>query len=73
MKLSTSQPQDWKDLQNKVSEVLSECGFYVQINKITKTARGKVELDVYAEETIKGRKYSIVCECKFWNQIYHRM
>ncbi|MCB9333861.1 MAG: restriction endonuclease [Lewinellaceae bacterium] len=23
-------------------------------------------MDVYAEETIKGRKYSIICECKHW-------
>ena len=66
MKLTTNQPADWKDLQNKASEILRECGFNVETEKTTETARGKVELDVYAEETIKGRKYSIACECKYW-------
>jgi hypothetical protein len=66
MKLTTSQPKDWKDLQNMVSEILIECGFSVETEKTTETARGKVELDVYAEEKVKGRKYSIACECKFW-------
>ncbi len=66
MKLTTSQPKDWKDLQNRVAEILKECNFNVEIEKKAETARGKVELDVYAEEKIKGRKYSIVCECKYW-------
>lgn len=66
MILTTKQPQDWKDLQNKVSEILSQCGFNVETEKKAITARGKVELDVYAEEQIKGRKYSIICECKYW-------
>lgn len=66
MTLTNKQPQDWKDLQNKVSDILEQCGFRVETEKTTNTARGKVELDVYAEETIKGRKYSIVCECKYW-------
>ncbi|GAL01259.1 hypothetical protein JCM19314_703 [Nonlabens ulvanivorans] len=66
MTLTNKQPNDWKDLQNKVSEILIQCGFKSETEKTTETARGKVELDVYAEETIKSRKYSIVCECKYW-------
>ncbi|NRS90815.1 hypothetical protein HNQ02_003762 [Flavobacterium sp. 7E] len=66
MILTNKQPTDWKDLQNKVSEILEQCGFKVETEKVTETARGKVELDVYAEEIVKGRKYSIVCECKYW-------
>jgi hypothetical protein len=62
MKLTNKQPQDWKDLQNKVAEILSECGFNVEME--VETARGKGEIDVYAEEIIMGRKYSIACECK---------
>lgn len=60
------EPTNWKDLQVKVAEILSECGFGTTIEKIVATARGKVELDVYAEEEVKGRKYSIICECKYW-------
>lgn len=66
MKLTSKQPQDWKDLQNKVAEILRECGFDVEIEREIETVRGKVEIDVYAEETIKGRKYTIACECKHW-------
>lgn len=66
MTIITKEPNDWKDLQDKVSEILEQCGFTVETEKTIETARGKVELDVYAEETIKGRKYSIVCECKYW-------
>jgi restriction system protein len=66
MQLTTKHPESWKDLQNKVADILLQCGFTVETEKTTETARGKVELDVYAEEIVKGRKYSIVCECKYW-------
>jgi restriction system protein len=66
MNLTNRKPSDWKDLQNKVSEVLTQCGFKSETEKVIETARGKVEIDVYAEENVKGRKYSIICECKYW-------
>lgn len=66
MILTNERPDSWKDLQNRVAEILMQCGFLTEIEKVTETARGKAELDVYAEELIKGRKYSIVCECKYW-------
>lgn len=59
-------PNDWKDLQNKVSEILTRCGFSTQIEKKVKLARGSKEIDVYAEENIDFRKYSIIIECKYW-------
>lgn len=62
----TQQPSDWKDLQNKVGEILKQCGFYVEIEKTIQTARGQAEIDVYAEENIKGRRNLIICECKYW-------
>ena len=45
---------------------MSECGFTVEVEKKVQSARGIVELDVYAEETVRGRKYAIACECKYW-------
>ncbi len=60
-------PVTWKALQNEVGKILEECGFSVEIEKKVDTARGEAELDVYAEEIVKGRKYSIICECKHWN------
>ena len=64
--ITSKEPENWQDLQNEVAKILSECGFSVEVEKVIKTARGKVEIDVYAEEIIKGRKYIIACECKYW-------
>lgn len=59
-------PNTWQQLQDDVAQILSECGFNVEVEKKVQTVRGEVELDVSAEETIKGRKYTISCECKHW-------
>lgn len=64
--ITSSTPSDWQALQSDVGMILNQCGFDIEIEKKIKTARGKVEIDVYAEEIVKGRKYSIVCECKYW-------
>ena len=64
--ITCSVPKDWKELQNEVGKILEQCGFTVEVEKVVDTARGKAELDVYAKEVVKGRKYSIVCECKYW-------
>jgi len=53
-------------VQEQVALILRECGFKVEIEKTIETARGTVEIDVYAEEIIKGRKYVLLCECKHW-------
>lgn len=59
-------PSDWRDLQREVAAVLAECGFHVEIERTTQTARGRTEIDVYAEESNRGRKSVILCECKHW-------
>lgn len=59
-------PNTWQNLQEGVARILKECGFDVALEKTIETARGVVEVDVYAEEFVRGRKYSIVCECKHW-------
>jgi restriction system protein len=64
--ITCSVPEDWKALQNEVGKILEQCGFSVEVEKKVDTARGEAKLDVYAEEVVKGRKYSIVCECKHW-------
>jgi restriction system protein len=64
--LTSKSPTDWKDLQTQVATILDECGFDVDTERTFETVRGSVELDVYAEEKVNGRKYSIVCECKHW-------
>lgn len=64
--ISSSAPSDWRELQREAGLILSQCGFTVEVEKKLRTVRGNVELDVYAEETVRGRKYSIACECKHW-------
>jgi len=59
-------PADWHDLQRKVALILSVSGFRVDIEKRLEGARGTVEVDVYGEEEVAGRKYVVVCECKHW-------
>jgi len=65
--ITSIEPDSWQDLQNQVARILEECGFDVEVEKKITTARGEVELDAYAEELIKGRKYSIAVECKYWS------
>lgn len=64
--ITNKEPKSWQDLQTQVALILEECGFDVEVEKKIQTVRGEVELDVYAEEIIKGRKYSIAVECKNW-------
>lgn len=64
--ITRSVPDSWQALQTEVGQILSECGFAVEVEKKIDSARGAVELDVYAEETVRGRRYAIACECKYW-------
>ncbi|WP_134355995.1 restriction endonuclease [Flavobacterium psychrophilum] len=64
--ITSEVPKTWKNLQTKVGEILEGCGFKIEIEKIVESVRGKVEIDVYAIEEIDGRKYSVLCECKYW-------
>jgi hypothetical protein len=59
-------PADWRALQADVAQVLRECGFIAEIEKKIETVRGSVTVDVYAEETVRGRPNLILCECKLW-------
>jgi len=64
--ITTSTPDTWQSLQTDVASILQQCGFDAEVEKTVDTARGAVELDVYAEEIVKGRNYTIACECKHW-------
>lgn len=64
--ITRSVPDSWQALQTEVGQILSECGFTVEVEKTIDSARGTVELDVFAEETVRGRRYAIACECKYW-------
>jgi hypothetical protein len=67
MQLILSEPVDWRDLQNKVSLLLSQSGFETEIEKKVSTPRGNVEIDVFAIDPGSIDKITYVVECKNWN------
>jgi restriction system protein len=64
--LTQNVPATWQDLQIDVATILSQCGFSVELEKVVENVRGRVAIDVYAEETNHGRRNLILCECKHW-------
>lgn len=64
--ITVQPPESWQDLQQQVARVLRESGLIVEVEKVLAVARGSVEVDVYAEETVRGRRSVIVVECKHW-------
>ena len=48
--ITTTAPADWRDLQRQVFRILREAGFAARLDKTITTARGQVNIDVYAED-----------------------
>jgi len=59
-------PSDWKDLEKRVCQILSECGCRTERGKHLSLRRGGVDIDVYAEDLTREPHLVIVCECKHW-------
>jgi Restriction endonuclease len=57
---------DWRDLQRRVAAILQECGFAAEVGKKLVTARGNVEIDVYATDPTTAPPGNYLCECKRW-------
>lgn len=68
MTIYENEPKNWKDLQNKVAEILTECGYKCETEKDIITTREKVNVDVYAKMNSQMAKSEILCECKFWKK-----
>lgn len=64
--LTTREPADWRDLQTAVADILAQSGFSVQVEKVIPTVRGRAEIDVFGQENVEGRTYTVLCECKNW-------
>lgn len=65
-KILSKVPATWRELQEFVAMILSDCGFATEIEKTIETVRGKVEIDVYADR-LSGFQSKVLCECKYWN------
>lgn len=59
---------DWRDLQNKSCQILSECGMNAEIEVDIKLVRGNVEIDVVANNKIQTPPTRIFVECKHWTK-----
>ena len=64
MKIFAKEPSDWIDLQNKVAYIFESCGYTAKSPMKIKTARGEVEVDVYAELL----DIKVITECKLWER-----
>ena len=62
----TAPPSDWKDLQRQVSKIFQRSGLNSETNKRITTARGTVNIDVYAEDSSSQPSTTYICECKHW-------
>ena len=60
------EPKDWQELQTRVAAVLSDIGYTCDIEKDIDTVRGKVNIDVFAENNSIQPKQVILAECKYW-------
>ena len=64
--IESSYPETWKDLQNAVAQILSESGLEAETPKQIKTARGMVEIDVFAVDKTQKPPVVYLYECKNW-------
>lgn len=62
-----TEPNTWKELQNKVAEILNESGMNAKVEYHPVSARSDIEIDVFACERIGNRENIFVIECKNWN------
>jgi hypothetical protein len=62
------EPKTWKDLQNLVGQLFSECGFETRISVKANLVRGRKEVDVYAIDRTSEYEPTILVECKHWSK-----
>jgi hypothetical protein len=61
------EPNDWKDLQGKVAQVLRDIGCETEVEKVVQTVRGTPEIDVFAVDSTQVPNLVYLCECKHWS------
>lgn len=58
-------PASWQDLEARVAQILTECGYDVDVQKNVELARGDVDIDVWADDHSSPANV-IAIECKHW-------
>lgn len=67
MRIFTREPNDWKELQNFVGQMFTECNFETEVSKTIDLVRGSKEIDVYTQDVSGEYKPIILVECKYWS------
>lgn len=57
---------DWKDLQNRVTELFREMGYVAHSPYIVHLVRGQKEVDVFVSDPRTSVPHTILVECKHW-------
>lgn len=60
--------ENWKDLELKVLDLLTDLGFKAERGVQIKGVRAKHHVDVAASFEFGGLRYLVIVECKYWNQ-----
>jgi hypothetical protein len=61
-------PKDWKDLENKVAQILAEAGLKTSVEEDIDTVRVKTNVDIVAVDESQSPKVCYLCECKYWKR-----
>jgi hypothetical protein len=64
--ITEKEPENWQQLQEWCAQILLECGWEAETEVTVDLVRGQAEIDVLATETIRGREYKTLIECKNW-------
>lgn len=64
--ITEESPQTWQQLQEWCADILCECGWEAKTEVTVDLVRGQAEIDVLATETVRGREYKTLVECKNW-------
>jgi restriction system protein len=62
-------PTDWRNLQDNTAKILSECGFESHTDVEIRRARGRVSVDVLANDPSATPPATYICECKHWQRV----
>lgn len=73
MFISIDHVSDWKDLENKVSQLFGEMGYQCTTQKKVKLAgRGKKTVDVHIVDPLASHNQVYLVECKHWESHVHQ-
>jgi hypothetical protein len=64
--IEIDEPRTWRDLQTLVARLLTEVGVSAAVEKPIRTARGRVTVDVWAEDAGATPAQIYLVECKQW-------